>query len=265
MKRTGRRSKTSSRNQMILDFGQKGFGAKRCKECSMLYVVGDMEDLKAHARFHASYLSPDIKVSRWQNQHIIEDFFDGSRVIEISLADRMGLQLYTKVASFMNRDLGQDCPFGAADIMPRLPSYLRIFIYIEGGRKTAVGCCVAEELTSTTVAQRGYQLRRLVGGPRSLLSWRVQNPLSVSTGSVERGLNKTNNDRITFPLCGIRRLWVASKHRRCGVGTILVDSLLKHLVYLTHLPRSNVAFAEPTASGAEFAVRFVGREDFIVY
>ncbi|EUB59121.1 N-acetyltransferase ESCO1 [Echinococcus granulosus] len=231
----------------------------------MLYVVGDMEDLKAHARFHASYLSPEIKVSRWQNQVILEDFFDGSRVIEISLADRMGLQLYTKVASFMNRDLGQDCPQGGVNTIPHLPSYMRIFIFIEGEKKTAVGCCIAEELTSTTVAQRGYQIRRLVGGLRSLLSWRVQNPLAVWTEPVEGSNNNSNIDRITFPLCGIRRLWVASKHRRRGVGTVLVESLLKHLVYLTHLPRSNVAFAEPTASGAEFAVRFVGREDFIVY
>lgn len=177
----------------------------------------------------------------------------------------MGLQLYTKVASFMNRDLGQDCPLGTDDSMLHLPLYLRIFIFIEGERKTAVGCCIAEELTSTTVAQRGYQLRRLAGGLRSLLSWRVQNSLTIWTESVEREDSNSNLDRITFPLCGIRRLWVASKYRRRGVGTVLVDSLLKHLVYLTHLPRSNVAFAEPTASGAEFAVRFVGREDFIVY
>ncbi|KAH9286136.1 N-acetyltransferase ESCO1 [Echinococcus granulosus] len=265
MKRSSCRLKALSGNQMILDFGQKNFGARRCKECSMLYVVGDMEDLKAHARFHASYLSPEIKVSRWQNQVILEDFFDGSRVIEISLADRMGLQLYTKVASFMNRDLGQDCPQGGVNTIPHLPSYMRIFIFIEGEKKTAVGCCIAEELTSTTVAQRGYQIRRLVGGLRSLLSWRVQNPLAVWTEPVEGSNNNSNIDRITFPLCGIRRLWVASKHRRRGVGTVLVESLLKHLVYLTHLPRSNVAFAEPTASGAEFAVRFVGREDFIVY
>ncbi|KAL5111474.1 N-acetyltransferase ESCO1 [Taenia crassiceps] len=231
----------------------------------MLYVVGDVDDLKAHARFHASYLSPEIRVSRWQNQQILEDFFDGSRVIEISLVDRMGLQLYTKIVSFMNRDLGQDCPLGTADAMPHLPPYLRIFIFIEGKKKTAVGCCIAEELTSTTVAQRGYHLRRLAGGLPSLLSWRVQNSLTVWTEPVGKEDNNSNTDRITFPLCGIRRLWVASKHRRRGVGTTLVDSLLKHLVYLTCLPRSNVAFAEPTASGAEFAVRFVGREDFIVY
>lgn len=47
---------------MVLDFGQKNFGAKRCKECSMVYVVGDAQDLKAHARFHATYLNQEIKV-----------------------------------------------------------------------------------------------------------------------------------------------------------------------------------------------------------
>lgn len=229
-----------------------------------------------------------IQVSRWQNQQILEDFFDGSRIIEISLSDRMGLQLYTKVADLMNRDLGQDRPVGAAaaeEITSNSPCYFRFFIFIEGTRKTAVGCCVAEELTAATVSRLDYHLRRLAGGRQSLLSWRIQNSTSGETdksgdclshfdeaaspsrnsNNKEDKISNSSLDKISYPLCGIRRLWVAAKHRRRGVATALLDCVLKNLIYLTHIPRSHVAFSEPTASGADFAVKFVGREDFIIY
>lgn len=49
-------------SQMTLDFGQKNYGTKVCKECHMIYTIGDTEDFQAHARFHSRYMNPDIKV-----------------------------------------------------------------------------------------------------------------------------------------------------------------------------------------------------------
>ncbi|VDD76979.1 unnamed protein product [Mesocestoides corti] len=246
---------------MTLDFGQKD-STVHCSICSMLYTPSDAEDLKTHARFHANFLNQEIKVPRWQNQQVLEDFLDGSRIIELSLTDHRGFKLYTKVAALMNRDLGHDLPEGRNAAAETWPPYLRVFVFVEGKKKLAVGCCFAEELTRASVTERGYSLRRLQGGRQSLVSWRIQHdseqPAVPPPPSEKR-------DSILFPLCGIRRLWVAAKHRRQGVGTTLIDCVLKHFIYLTQLPRSQVAFAEPTANGADFAASFTGREDFIIY
>lgn len=48
--------------QMVLDFGQKNFGPIKCKECSMVYVAADGDDIKSHQKFHAEFLSQEIKV-----------------------------------------------------------------------------------------------------------------------------------------------------------------------------------------------------------
>ncbi|VEL26563.1 unnamed protein product [Protopolystoma xenopodis] len=68
-----------------------------------------------------------------------------------------------------------------------------------------------------------------------------------------------------LPLCGVRRIWVAREHRRRGIATALLDCVLQNFAYGHSLSRSRVAFAEPTADGADFAVNFTGREDFYYY
>lgn len=171
------------------------------------------------------------------------------------------MAVYTKLSEFMNRDLGHDQPNGQSvaatcDLAP----YLRIFVFVEGMKKTAVGCCVAEELTTTSVRDRGYVLRRLSGGRKSLLSWRVQNTAD-STSPVK----DTATSNVSLPLCGVRRFWVAVRHRRQGVASNLLDCVRKNLTYVTHFSRQQVAFAEPTANGADFATHFTRREDFILY
>lgn len=59
--------KTLSSSQMTLDFGQKEFGTRVCKDCNMVYTIGDANDLKAHKKFHAQYMSQEIKVSYFIN------------------------------------------------------------------------------------------------------------------------------------------------------------------------------------------------------
>lgn len=68
-------AKVLTKNQMILDFGQKNFGPIKCLECSMIYVAGDAEDLKSHQRYHADFLNQEIKVINLLNFQDFEFLF----------------------------------------------------------------------------------------------------------------------------------------------------------------------------------------------
>uniref|UniRef100_A0A0X3P8M5 N-acetyltransferase ESCO1 n=1 Tax=Schistocephalus solidus TaxID=70667 RepID=A0A0X3P8M5_SCHSO len=215
-------------------------------------------------------------VSRWRNQKILEEYFDGSRIIEIPQDDRIGMASFHRLSEVMARDLGYDRPtydiskhFGrfCDNLNDQLPPYVRIFVFVEGKKKTAVGCCLAEELTVASVQQHGYNLQRLTGGLRSLLSWRIQTGLMDGANASTASATEKSPEKPSFqlPLCGIRRLWVSPRHRRQKTATNLVDCVLKNLYYLTHLTREQVAFSEPTADGAGFAKSYTGREDFVIY
>lgn len=242
----------------------------------MVYTVGHDADLKSHAKYHTKFLSQIVKVSRWRNQKILEEYFDGSRIIEIPQDDRIGMASFHRLSEVMARDLGYDRPtydiskhFGrfCDNLNDQLPPYVRIFVFVEGKKKTAVGCCLAEELTVASVQQHGYNLQRLTGGLRSLLSWRIQTGLMDGANASTASATEKSPEKPSFqlPLCGIRRLWVSPRHRRQKTATNLVDCVLKNLYYLTHLTREQVAFSEPTADGAGFAKSYTGREDFVIY
>lgn len=171
----------------------------------------------------------------------------------------------------MARDLGHDNPqttltTDSSHMQPSIPDCWRIFAYVLDGSQLVVGCCVAELLTPALINSHGYQVRRLSGGRRSLLSWRLlsqdetDHPQSPSPPSTQHGMT-----RVPLPLCGVRRLWVCARYRREGVATRLLTCVLSNLICGRPLSRSQVAFAEPTACGADFAVAFTGQEDFITY
>lgn len=65
---------TNEKIQMVLDFGQKEFGSTHCKECGMVYTIGNLKDIKAHKAYHRAKLFPSFRVSRC-NLHITIDWW----------------------------------------------------------------------------------------------------------------------------------------------------------------------------------------------
>jgi N-acetyltransferase len=41
-------------NQYIIDAGQKKFGATQCKDCGIVYQIGDPDDEVSHQKYHNS-------------------------------------------------------------------------------------------------------------------------------------------------------------------------------------------------------------------
>ena len=51
--RANSRAAAPGMKQLFLDLGQKNFGHRKCPECGLLYAVGEPEDERTHAKFHA--------------------------------------------------------------------------------------------------------------------------------------------------------------------------------------------------------------------
>lgn len=57
---------------------------------------------------------------------------------------------------------------------------------------------------------------------------------------------------------GISRIWVAPKWRRLGLGSVLLNSVLSHLVYGMTLDKREITFSQPSYSGGLLAKSYVG-------
>lgn len=66
-------------------------------------------------------------------------------------------------------------------------------------------------------------------------------------------------------LWGIRVMWTSSLYRRKGIATKLLDSVRSQLARGCILPRSKIAFTQPTAAGTAFIRKYTGEENFLVY
>ncbi|CAL8071016.1 unnamed protein product [Calicophoron daubneyi] len=257
--------------QMKLDFGQRNFRNARCEGCGMVYTTADKDEQKVHALYHRDVLFASVKLPRGKHQRVLEEHFDGYRVAELLLSNHSGQKYFARISQMMGRDLGHDKP---GIIGPGFSTYSlesvsddwRVFMYVRDKSNEILGCCVVEVLTTQSVTSRHYGVHRLEGGRASILAWRVQHESSEDKVPAARFLGRQKEDAIIhMPLCGVRRLWVCKKYRRKGVATKLLDCVLKYLIYGHTLERSQIAFAEPTADGTDFAAFFVGREDFLVY
>lgn len=227
--------------------------------------------------FHNSTLS-FAQLPRGRSQRILEEDFNGSRIVELLLTDRVGLAAFQRVAELMNRDLGQDKPLGRAtsgvstrhnnvdrvtEPPPQtVPDEWRVFLHVQDSNQQVCGCAIVEVLTQQLIARKNYKIRPLRGGRQGLLSWALQRDLPCA---VAESSKEVQHQIINGPICGVRRLWVSKTHRRHGIATRLLNCVLSNVVFGRCLQRSQVAFSDPTGNGADFAVSFVGEEEFLTY
>lgn len=65
---------------------------------------------------------------------------------------------------------------------------------------------------------------------------------------------------------GISRIWVSKCARGQGIADKLLRFAAKRFIYRVNIPREQVAFSQPTMSGARLARRFFGKESgWLVY
>lgn len=64
---------------------------------------------------------------------------------------------------------------------------------------------------------------------------------------------------------GVSRLWVLESHRGKGIATKLADAVRCNMFTNYVLSKDDIAFSDPTESGARFAERYTEKPDFLVY
>ncbi|XP_069461735.1 N-acetyltransferase ESCO2 isoform X2 [Ambystoma mexicanum] len=69
-----------AKDQMIIDAGQKHFGAITCKSCGMIYTAASPEDEAEHVQYHQRFLE-GIKFVGWKKERKVADFWDGKIVL----------------------------------------------------------------------------------------------------------------------------------------------------------------------------------------
>ncbi|KAL8598962.1 hypothetical protein ACOMHN_006772 [Nucella lapillus] len=238
--------------QLILDAGQEKFGATQCKICGMVYSPGDAADEAMHRKFHQSAQTA-LKFTGWKKERVIKDFLDdGSRVVIVLPDD---LSFMVKKVEEVNRVMGQELGFpdhvfsfhGSYKVSTQqqqgrrsfLGSY-KAFLYISD-EKRVEGCCIAEAVT------QGY---RILPGTKELSD--SQRPWFCSQQSEPTSV-------------GIGRLWVYRPSRKRGIASRLLDCVRQWFEYGFVIPKSQLAFSDPTSDGRMFAAKYTGTPYFLVY
>ncbi|XP_063087948.1 N-acetyltransferase ESCO1 isoform X2 [Cavia porcellus] len=67
--------------QLVIDAGQKRFGAVSCNVCGMLYTASNPEDETQHLLFHNQFISA-VKYVGWKKERILAEYPDG-RIIMV--------------------------------------------------------------------------------------------------------------------------------------------------------------------------------------
>ncbi|KAI8773139.1 N-acetyltransferase ESCO1 [Biomphalaria glabrata] len=220
--------------QMILDAGQKQFGAIQCPVCNMVYCPADPVDKTAHRKFH-SHMEEVLKFPGWKKERVVQEYpEDLGRVLLLLPEDPKYMR---KKLEEVNEVMSQDLGFLVTN--PFSSHRCKIFLYVRD--KQICGCCIAEPV------EQGYRIiptdHELTVGQRP---WRCS--------------------EMPEPACvGISRLWVAADKRKSGIATKLVDCVRQWFNYGTLIPKFRVAFTGPTQDGYKFASTYMGTPSFLVY
>ena len=211
--------------QLTLDFGQPV--RTTCAACGMSHHPADPSDAAIHRRFHAQVVGGIEAAAAWPADAV-------TAVTAASPAHER--RKVREVLDVVDRELSA-APIDDSTLWVAGGRY-KAFVYTAAapsgsgngsgggsgsgsGRVVVAGCLLAERISEAFVA-RG------------------------SGGSVQLGTSRP-------AVMGVCRIWAARDWRRKGVASALLDRACRGFVYGLPLLRSQVAFSQPTMSGAAFA------------
>jgi N-acetyltransferase len=292
------KAKPKQLTQMRLDLGQTIH--KRCQTCGMEYRPSVQEDKKLHDRFHAKSMEGIVinhKLCR--NLRLLEDEekLDGQDIV-LSLPDPgFGGGLVGAQKMFQNVLDVVEIELGGVGI-PADQLWSKIEIPRHGaepkGSDSKVEDQGAPSISTTTAPQitkeERYKPYIFVRGDKVLgacLAERIFEAYPVlpdsrppnSDSSKTTALQQTPNTTSSTPssalrvssveqpaTMGISRIWVSNQARGQGIAMYLLDFAAKRFIYHFKIPKTQIAFSQPTQAGAGLARKWFGKEDgWVVY
>ncbi|NXV23109.1 ESCO2 acetyltransferase, partial [Cepphus grylle] len=231
-----------SRDQMIIDAGQKHFGAVFCKSCGMIYTAASPEDEAQHIQHHERFLEA-LRYVGWKKERVVAEFWDGKIVLILPNDPKYAVKKAEDVREIVDNELG------FKQVSLRCPAKTKIYLFVSN-EKMIVGCLVAESIK---------QAFRVLSEPGAALS-------------PERDQDVLQHQRAwrcsTEPepaICGISRIWVFGPRRGKGIARRMVDVVRSTFMYGCYLSTHEIAFSDPTPDGKLFATKYCQTPRFLVY
>ncbi|XP_074843444.1 N-acetyltransferase ESCO1 [Carettochelys insculpta] len=228
--------------QLIIDAGQKRFGAISCNICGMLYTASNPEDETQHLLFHNQFISA-VKYVGWKKERILAEYPDGKIIMVLPDDPKYALKKVEEIREMVDNDLGfQQAPL-------KCYSRTKTLLFISNDKKVA-GCLIAEHI------QSGYRV--------------IEEKIPEASSENEKIIFERQKAWCcsTSPepaICGISRIWVFSMMRRKRIASRMIECLRGNFIYGSYLKKEEIAFSDPTPDGKLFATQYCGTGQFLVY
>lgn len=226
------------REQMIIDAGQKKFGATQCTTCQMVYMPGDPDDETAHSKFHQR-LQVSLRFLGWKKERVVRQYHDGRVIMVLPSDPKYSQKKVDEIRHIVDLELG------FTDTKPQGYPTRKTFLFISDTKKV-VGCCVAEE-TEVGFRVLSDSKQRRVGSPE------------------ERQRSWCCSTKPEPVHCGISRVWVLVTERKKHIATRLLECVRDNFTFGCTLSKQSLAFSDPTPDGRMFATKYMGTPNFLVY
>ncbi|XP_051467390.1 N-acetyltransferase ESCO1 isoform X1 [Apus apus] len=228
--------------QIIIDAGQKRFGAISCNICGMLYTASNPEDETQHLLFHNQFISA-VRYVGWKKERILAEYPDGKIIMVLPDDPKYALKKVEEIREMVDNDLG----FQQAPLM--CYSRTKTLLFISNDKKV-IGCLIAEHI------QWGYRVIEEkvpeISSENEKVIFERQKAWCCSTSPEPA-------------ICGISRIWVFSMMRRKKVASRMIECLRSNFIYGSYLSKEEIAFSDPTPDGKLFATQYCGTGQFLVY
>eukprot|EP00658_Telonema_sp_P-2_P034352 TRINITY_DN25084_c0_g1_i1.p1 TRINITY_DN25084_c0_g1~~TRINITY_DN25084_c0_g1_i1.p1 ORF type:complete len:150 (+),score=17.70 TRINITY_DN25084_c0_g1_i1:345-794(+) len=126
-------------------------------------------------------------------------------------------------------------------------------------RFTIVGMCVCSELSMAVRCYTSEDTPTLLDSTSeqestlSALSDRTTDDVWADEAVV------LGDIRCSGCICGVHLVWVCKQSQGCGIASALIDACRRTLLFHHVVPRSQVAFSQPTRQGKMLALRYTAR------
>ncbi|XP_062406634.1 N-acetyltransferase ESCO2 [Sardina pilchardus] len=244
--RTRREGRKCDDDQLIIDAGQKQFGATTCGSCGMLYSADSLEDKLQHNQFHQRFLDA-IKFVGWKKERVVNEFWDGKILLVLPDDPKYATRKAEDVRKVADSELGFQ------QITLSSPSSAKTYLFVNSD-KMVVGCVVAEQI------RQAFRVLEQSQQPQP------QKRASIDEEDIlERHRAWCCSTVPERAICGISRVWVFSLMRRKSIATRMLDTVRNSFMYGSHLTKEEIAFSDPTPDGKLFATKYCGTPTFLVY
>ncbi|XP_064002649.1 N-acetyltransferase ESCO2 isoform X2 [Pogoniulus pusillus] len=235
-----------SQDQMIIDAGQKHFGAVVCKSCGMIYTAASPEDEAQHIQYHERFLEA-LRYVGWKKERVVAEFWDGKIVLILPSDPKYAIKKAEDVREIVDNELG------FKQVLLTCPARAKIYLFVSS-EKMIVGCLVAEQIK---------QAFRVLSEPGAVPSSSELEDLQQQQQQQQRAWRCSTEPEPA--VCGISRIWVLASWRRKGIARRLVDVVRSTFMYGCYLSTTEIAFSDPTPDGKSFATKYCQTPNFLVY